>query len=79
MRKDAGLMRCNERLGHHDAFVHAWGYMRASGNARILAELDQALDSAEREGYEVPAWMRVRQPQLDFSNVLVFTDDDSPF
>lgn len=57
MDKNAGLMRCNEPVGHHDALVHAWGYLKSSPNPVVLDELRQAVTSAANEGYIIPEFM----------------------
>jgi len=75
MDRNAGLVRCNEELGHHDAYLHAWGYLKGALNAEGLATMIDAMESAERAGYIVPRDMELSQRWV----ALVADDAESPF
>jgi hypothetical protein len=41
-----------------DALLHAWGWLKAHSTPELAEAMLAALDSAERQGYEVPAFLR---------------------
>lgn len=74
MDKNRGLMRCNEELGHHDAYVFAWGFLKSSPHAVVRSAVAEAVAAAYKEGYIVPEHMR-----RDVAWIARLGDDASPF
>jgi len=54
MDKNRGLVRCQEPIGHHDAYIHAFGYLKASPSAAVREELYRAFCTADDQGYAIP-------------------------
>jgi len=54
MDLNRGLVRCHELLGHHDAYIHAFGFLRGSPNSDVLEELYRAFCSADEHKYAIP-------------------------
>jgi hypothetical protein len=49
-----GLVKCNLPIGHHDAFVHVFGWLKACPEADVQEEMYLAFCNADEHHYAIP-------------------------